>query len=334
MATITNCSFSGNMATLGGGIRNTQSSAEVVDCTFSDNIANSGAGIHNTASSHMIATGCSFLRNSGGGISNSESSPTVTGCVFSGNVGRGGGITNWRSSPVVTSCLFSGNSGDWGGAIHNYTECSLTVTNCIFWGNRASASGGAIHNSSGSTTALVNSILRANFSPWGIDIRNDNASASFTISHTSIVQTGGYADVGGNIDLDPEFVAPGHWDDNGTPGDESDDVWMDGDYHLQPGSPCIDSADGDAAPQFDIEGNPRHDDIGMPNIGTGAATYADMGAYEFQGTTPAVTPFAGGCVSGSGSPVPLAFLALAAGLACLRAATHRRALARRRRRFC
>ncbi|RPJ37841.1 MAG: hypothetical protein EHM35_05885 [Planctomycetaceae bacterium] len=62
------------------------------------------------------------------------------------------------------------------------------------------------------------------------------------------------------ITADPQFVAPGHWDPNGTPDKLSDDFWVDGDYHLKsqagrwdPNSrtwvkddvtnPCIDAGD-------------------------------------------------------------------------------------------
>ncbi len=37
----------------------------------------------------------------------------------------------------------------------------------------------------------------------------------------------------GNVDVDPLFALPGYWDDNGTGDNESDDFWVDGDYHLR-----------------------------------------------------------------------------------------------------
>jgi len=70
-------------------------------------------------------------------------------------------------------------------------------------------------------------------------------------------------DNGGNIDADPFFISPAS-----------------GNVRLRPGSPCIDAADGDLAPAMDIVGYPRFDDPNMPNTGTGAITYADIGAYE------------------------------------------------------
>jgi hypothetical protein len=48
------------------------------------------------------------------------------------------------------------------------------------------------------------------------------------------------------------------------------------------GTGNIDAADGDAAPELDIEGNPRVDDTATANTGVGTPSYADMGAYEYQ----------------------------------------------------
>ena len=37
---------------------------------------------------------------------------------------------------------------------------------------------------------------------------------------------------------------PGFWDDNGTPIDNTDDVWTEGDYSLREDSPCIGTGEG------------------------------------------------------------------------------------------
>jgi hypothetical protein len=91
----------------------------------------------------------------------------------------------------------------------------------------------------------------------------------------SCVGQAGFADdpADHNVNLDPLFV------DSAS-----------GDLHLMPGSPCIDAADGTAAPATDIEGNARWDDPGSDDVGAGTPTFADMGAHEFQSTsTPVIT---------------------------------------------
>jgi hypothetical protein len=55
-------------------------------------------------------------------------------------------------------------------------------------------------------------------------------------------------------------------------------------FHLQSGSPAIDSANSDVsgATSTDLEGNGRVDDPGTANTGAGPRTYDDRGAFEFQ----------------------------------------------------
>jgi hypothetical protein len=100
----------------------------------------------------------------------------------------------------------------------------------------------------------------------------------------------------GNIEEDPLFVSPGYWGDVNditTPRepDHPNAVWVDGDYHLLPTSPCIDRGDNGNLPPdeidldgdgdmlellpWDLDNNPRimdGDVDGTPDV--------DMGAYE------------------------------------------------------
>ena len=109
---------------------------------------------------------------------------------------------------------------------------------------------------------------------------NDTAPTAPEIYNDGIVTcVVEYSDIGGsypgtgNINADPLFVGPSV-----------------GDLRLLPGSPCIDAADGDAAPATDIDGRARWDDPDTePNTGTGPIIYADMGASEYHG--PTVGPF-------------------------------------------
>jgi hypothetical protein len=49
----------------------------------------------------------------------------------------------------------------------------------------------------------------------------------------------------GNINEPPQFVAPGEWQDG---------VWVEGDYHLEPGSPCIGSGHDGCDRGVDLDG--------------------------------------------------------------------------------
>ena len=213
-----------------------------------------------------MVTQCTFTgnwaANHGGGMYNNNSGPTLTNCTFTGNrawhlyyrTGMGGGMCNYESSPTLTNCTFSGNSGQlYGGGMASGFWSSPTVTNCTFSGNSAYR-GGGVYNYYKSDSTLTNCIL------WdgGNEIRNH---AAITITYSDV--RGGWPGEG-NIDADPCFVDPGYWDTNG--------VWVDGDCHLVPTSPCINAGD----PNYIAEPNETDLD-GEPRIVGGRI---DMGAYE------------------------------------------------------
>ena len=93
-------------------------------------------------------------------------------------------------------------------------------------------------------------------------------------------------DGGGNIDEGPCFADP----DNpaGTDGvfGTSDDG-----LRLKLVSPCIDAADGDAAPDTDICEDRRADMDFIVNAGVGNPDYADIGAYEYHDSPEYITSF-------------------------------------------
>jgi hypothetical protein len=93
---------------------------------------------------------------------------------------------------------------------------------------------------------------------------------------------GGY-DGEGNIDAAPWFARPGYWADANDLNIEvepngANAIWIGGDYHLLPGSPCIDAAT-DMNIYNDIEGTIRPFDY--PDVdNNGELGEFDMGAYE------------------------------------------------------
>jgi predicted outer membrane repeat protein len=192
------------------------------------------------------------------------------GAIFGGN--------------YLTDCIFAGNAAlDSGGAIYVASKTwPVSADNCTFVGNRANRDGGAILcNEFG--PGIRSSILRDN-------PPQDIVGRSPVIAFSNI--TGGWPGEG-NIDADPCFADSGYWDPNGTPEDANDDFFVHGDYHLksQAGrwdpnsetwviddvtSPCIDAGD-----PLDPIGHEPFPNGGIINMGayggTGEASKSHFG---------------------------------------------------------
>ena len=263
--TLTDCTFVANDAhSHGGAILNNDGTPVLKNCTFNENTAFAGAGIDNL-NSNAILTDCTFSGNStdeyGASVNNRESSPQITRCIFFGNIAHdfgGGGVCNWSSSPIIRNCLFYENASvEEGGAIMN-NRSTLVLFNCTFFGNTADRGGNALAfysylNDPPSSMQATNCI----FFDGGNEIwKNEETDISITYSNIQ----GGWADIG-NIDTDPMFVDPA----------------VD-DYHLLPGSPCLDAGDPAYVPapgETDLDGQPRV--IGGR---------VDMGVYEHTSAIP------------------------------------------------
>jgi len=135
--------ITGGNAHYGGGMHTEfHSGPTVSNCNFTKNVASNGGGMYNTGSTPMVIN-CEFDGNTassigGGMLNDSYSSTTVANCAFFENIaGAGGGIYNYDSSLALTSCTFSGNfatGGVGGGAMYNYRSSAM-VTDSILWGN-------------------------------------------------------------------------------------------------------------------------------------------------------------------------------------------------------
>jgi len=138
----------------GGGMYNKSGSPTVTNCTFSGNLADYGGGMYNESGNPMVIN-CIFNENSaeyfGGGMYNFSSSSIITNCIFNENSAEyfGGGMYNESDSSTITNCTFVGNSapgsmGPGGGGIYG----DAIVVNCILWDNES----GQIAGSGGSVT--------------------------------------------------------------------------------------------------------------------------------------------------------------------------------------
>lgn len=147
--TVSRGASNGGLTTLGGGMRNLDSSPTVTNCIFSNNSATVGGGMDNLNSSPTL-TNCTFFSNSamdgGGGMKNTLGIPTLINCTFFNNSAMdGGGIYNESSSPDIDNCTFINNEADVsGGGVYNFFGSSPTLDNCTFTSNSTiSNEGGA-----------------------------------------------------------------------------------------------------------------------------------------------------------------------------------------------
>jgi hypothetical protein len=265
---VRNCMFSRNFALeMGGGMFNYQSSPTIINCVFLENRSDDdGGGIRNYLNSHAIIINCDFIANSafeeGGGLNNRKNSnAVVTGCMFIGNAaGAGGGMENHDGKvkptgvPIITNCTFIGNISSTGGGMRN-NDVSAIVSNCTFVGN----TGSGMNNRKNNPT-VTNCIF------WSNTGGSFDGPGNPTVTFSDV--EGGFPDPS-NIDVNPSFVQLGHWDSSGT--------WIEGDYYLLAGSPCIDAGDSNFVPEpneTDIEGRSR--------VINGRV---DMGAYEYEGSS-------------------------------------------------
>ena len=196
-----------------------------------------------------------------------------------GNIGERSAITvsarwTWLGSNVVfRNNLIAGNistSTSAGVTILNYNKGNVYLTNNTIVDNETSSAStlpaGGLYVSVGTALYAYNNIIRGNLSANGVQDLYVSYYAPPEIgngfNNDYGEMTGSWTMESQNQDIDPGFVSPGFWHDNGTVHDPADDYWVTGDYHLGPGSPCIDAGShgapgAGALPPQDFEGDPR-----------------------------------------------------------------------------
>lgn len=290
--TYTDCVFRNNKAdgTASGGalgLQNDGTTVNAINCLFEGNNT-SGQG------------GAIFS-----GASASSSPVNVEGCIFEGNIagGFGGAIHMADNGPNndavlnVSNSIFNFNSAaDQGGAL-NISSANTNITNCLFTNNIANPGdtppagrGGAISLNVDSTTldvVIMNSTFAYNIGDFSAGISNwvdtSFAASSNTVLQNNIFISDGLPNYGiengdpvitsngGNLFDDESFETQlTHPKDLQV--DDSDGLFLDvndDNYRLQNDAPAVNAGVDAGAPEFDIEGNPRLNEV-------------DMGVYENQ----------------------------------------------------
>ena len=202
---------------------------------------------------------------------------TISNCLISGN-GACLAVIGFCDG-TISNCLIADNFSTCGWLpVSTMNQCHGLIKNCTIVNNNPSDAVSVFMG----TTTIENCIIYHNYAWWGVQPQVwVSKGGTLNISY-SCVQGGldgiyldhstATVDWGpGNIDADPCFVSLGYWDVN--------EVWVEGDYHLLAGSPCIDAGD----PNYIAEPNETDLD-GKPRVIGGRI---DMGAYEYSPPIPA-----------------------------------------------
>ncbi len=261
--TITDSIMDGNTATSfeGGAIYFSGGSATITGGSMNSNNALQAAAMYVGGGATVSYTGGTINGNTAsgnlaGGIWTSSSTLNLTRVYLSGNRSRRGGgmYADGTSVVTLTNCNVTGNAADsqtWsdGGGLYNNASAFYIYSSTVA-GNYATDTGGGLKDLSGTAT-IKNSIIWGNVAATGPQVYGTPASVTFS-------------DVDGVSDpLFVHIVQAGE----GTPTTA-------GDYHIQVGSPEIDTGTATGAPADDLDGESR------PNGSV------DIGADEYWVTTP------------------------------------------------
>jgi Right handed beta helix region/Cep192 domain 4/HYDIN/CFA65/VesB-like, Ig-like domain/Abnormal spindle-like microcephaly-assoc'd, ASPM-SPD-2-Hydin len=263
---------------------------------------------------------------SGGGISIGGGSQTqIINNVISGNtwlVGDGGGIgLNGAGGVLIKGNTISGNSASGvspasrGGGISSINGSSATIVQNLIFGNSAGKAGDPTGGQGGGIAFLVpsgsrgpyliNNTIASNIGAGGSGVYMSGFDAQSLVENNLILATAGqpavfcdnlYSSTPPILQSNDAFSSGGTaWDGScagaeGSNGNISADPLFfnaGADFHLQSGSPAIDTGNNSAPnlPATDLDGNPRIVD----STNEGAAV-VDMGVYEFFPTTDTLSP--------------------------------------------
>ena len=246
---VEDCAIVENSARAGGGVYcGGTLPITIANCLVRANrtVSSDGGGIHCSGNSHVVITECMIVGNAsahtGAGVLCGGSNVTIRRSTIMDNEAddAGGGIQfSGGSGAVLASSIVAGNLAR---AIGGGIDCWYShpeIVNCTITDNEAEGGGGGGGVClSYSSAKVANSILWSNRASTSIEVGLIGGS---TIELTYSVVQGGWAGAG-NFDADPGLA----------------DVAND-DFHLLPGSPCLNSGTNLAVSGLprDIDGEHR-----------------------------------------------------------------------------
>jgi hypothetical protein len=284
------CAFERSGPSEGGAIENTDSAIRISDSLFVGNTTSNGGGIVSKGEDSVVElTNSLFVGNAGG-----EGGAAVS--AFGGTVSLNG-VTIARSAVYELS-----------NSVYLSSGAVATITDSILWDDSSSqifvaeelssvvVSYSDVMGGYDGTGVIDADPLFVGAAGWAghhwSDVEYDLVANETVLTDDEASWTpGALAGLPILVDVDDTW-APWSWriirDNTATEIRIFGDTFYAGpaeyeifDARLQPGSPCIDAADGTVAPEFDLDGDARVDDPATDNTGLGPP-WADMGAYEYQ----------------------------------------------------
>jgi len=254
----------------------------VTDCTFiGNNCGQNGGALSFTSGPEAIVERCRFEANTanfrGGaiyGLGETESQLRILDCTILGNstIVEAGALYINTTTEIVNTVIAE-NSADLevGGGVL-IRDADVQIVNSTIYGNSAVTTGGIHHApSADSTLTVTNCILWGNSDAGGTGESSQLASTGeLVVNHTAIMGLTGGLGGTGNIDADPLFADPDNGDYRLSAGSPCIDA---GDNTAVPEDITT-----------DLDGNPRFLEIPeTPDTGNGTLPIVDMGAYESLG---------------------------------------------------
>jgi parallel beta-helix repeat protein len=208
---------------------------------------------NSTVQPTLTARGCTIENNAAGGVTASSCTVTLDGNTITGN--SGSGVSASSSTATLDGNTITGNSG--GGI--NLSESEFTVVNNVIAlnGGPSAAIGGVSIYQPGSVAEFA----------FNTVVENDASSEAggiYCVQAATIESSLVYDNTDG--DLSASCTASYSW----TTSDGDPGLAGSGDYHLAPGSPCIDAGNPAATLDHDIDGQSRPQGT-APDIGADEA---------------------------------------------------------------
>ncbi len=303
-----NITLSGNRVTLSGQPVSGATAQGIYIKGTTNSLVTGNTTDHNSDAGIYITTGTSGVEIRGNlsysnarqytraapGIDVRSAGNTVDRNISHGNEDSGIQLYNGANGSLVYDNLSYGN-GDHGIDCLNSTGVEI-VSNTVY----SNATAGINLEGASGTAASSNGMLHNNISVGnGLnssttkgDIRVDTSSRTGTTIDSDLLwlaSPGTLVTWGTTLYSSMASLrsATGQ-ETHGLQADPSFVAAAGADFHLNPGSPAIDSADSGAPgqPTTDLDGGARFDDPATANTGLGPRAYDDRGAFEFRADSP------------------------------------------------